>query len=73
MNQVPVSTWSPMAMAASASAVQMAAVRPYSLWFISRTASWSSETFTMPITGAKLSSVMRRMPWFTSTSTRGAM
>jgi hypothetical protein len=56
MNHVPVSTRSPMAMAASASAVHTAAVSPKLLSFIRAIASSSPPTGMMPTTGPKTSS-----------------
>ena len=61
MNQVPVSIRSPMAIAASVSPVQTAAVRPKGLSFINPMASSSEPTFMMPMTGPKLSSLITRM------------
>ena len=72
MNQVPVSTRSPMAIAASSSVVQIEAVRPKSLSFMSATASSSEATFMIPATGPKDSSVMTPMEWSTSIRIWGA-
>src|SRR5262249_51258608 len=58
MHHVPVSIRSPMHSAASRSVVQIEAVNPYWLSFISLIASSSSFTDIMPATGANVSSVI---------------
>lgn len=71
-NKVPASTSSPISSPRATSLVQMLAVRPYSLSFISTTASSSLLTFITGMMGPNVSSVMTVMEWLTLVSRRGA-